>query len=128
MITPKNQKYIQFNHVLISEYKSRRYFNYVKKLFPKMDIHHLLIRKCDYLLWGFKHTFHIQTVHRNKPAYFDKYLEQSLTMFANYTIKELKISEEQILPFLGFLEPDPDMVKYLFDFVYSIENKKEKAA
>jgi hypothetical protein len=126
MITLLNQKYIQFNHVLISEYKSRKYFNYVKKLFPKMDIHHLLLRKCDYLLWGFKHSFHIQTVHKHKPAYFEKYLEQSLTIFINYCLNELHILQQDLESYL--INTEPETIKQLFDFVYSIENKKERAA
>jgi hypothetical protein len=120
MITDSNRRYIQFNHVILRNYKSKRFDRYAAKRFPKQDAHHILRRGIDYLRWGFKHTFHIQVVHQHRAKYFEENFERSLTIFIDYCINELKIPQEGLEPFL--VDTKPETIKLFFDFVYLREN------
>lgn len=104
---------------ILYEYKSKKYIIWFKNRYPKLDAHHILSKKIDFLLYPVRHQEHITVVHKHKSVYFEKWLRESVDIFLQYV-------NEKFFPtaFNKFTIADyePETLKELFIMIHKLEN------
>jgi hypothetical protein len=109
-------EYSRYGHELY-ELKSKKYLAWFKNKYPHLDAHHLLRKKIDYLVFPFRHSEHLQTVHSHKAFYFEKYLVDSVNIFLVY-VKE-KFNEK-----IKLSDYEPATLRALFERVQQLERNR----
>lgn len=98
MITDNNQLYIFYNHNLTGTWKDKEFLEWCKLRYGKLDLHHILRKSVDYLIFPFEHDYHLRTVHRDRALYFKLYLEKSVAITLLYAKgKGIDVSKYQII-------------------------------
>lgn len=126
MIADYNINYKFWNHLIPGPLKSPAFLLHNKFKFPKKDLHHLLDKRIDYLIWPFPHDFHLKVVERNKARFFDKFVKRSIEeILMPYAMTELNEAPNaegirHAFVFIDFMNP-----KQVFNLMREI-NQAEK--
>ena len=111
-------EYGRYGHILY-EFKSKQYLKWAKNEYPHLDLHHLLRKNLDYLLYPVKHQTHLQQVHSHKAFYFEKWLQASVDIFLVYVNKKFFEKFDQQLTLSDY---EPATLKALFEQVQKWED------
>ena len=113
--------YTKYNHELY-EFRSKDYLHWFKKKYPKLDAHHLLNHRIDYLLYPVKHSYHLQIVHQHRAYYFEKMLKESVEILLRYVNERFfeKFDQE-----LKLSDIEPATLKALFEKIQELEKEKK---
>jgi len=96
--------------------KSKRYMKWMKRKFPRLDLHHILgsfsgKKMTDFLLVPLNHSYHINTVEKEKGKHFLEHLDLAIKYLKQYIKEELK----QNLPKRQENGFEPEIVQKLID-------------
>ena len=78
--------------------KDKDYLSFMKKKYPNQDLHHIMassnVKYTDRLVVPVEHLFHLNSVHKNIPHYFDLFLPCAVGHYLNYLLEKKKIKEQ----------------------------------
>lgn len=112
-------EYVRYNSELYKyRYRSKKYVCWFKKKYPKLDAHHLLNHKTDYLLYPVRLSYHLQVVNRHKAYFFKKWLKESVEIFLIYVNEKFSDKFEQKLTLPDI---EPATLRALFEKIQEFE-------
>ena len=113
-------KYTRYNKELY-EFKSKDYLKWAKNKYPHLDLHHILSKKVDLLIYPVRHSYHLQAVHKHKAHFFEKWLIESVNIFLVYVNEKFFDKFDQQLKLSDY---EPATLKALFERVQQLEVDK----
>lgn len=101
--------------------KSHQYLEWMKKMFPNLDLHHILgsftgKKMTDYLVVPLTHFEHIKNVHGKEQNYFLDHLPIAVRHLKNYARQVLKVDAVLV-------DLEPQSINNLIELIYKEENK-----
>ena len=119
-MTKNNSLKLQFIAEMPGEYRSKKFWEWVKSIYPNLDIHYILRKDVDYLLHPVvapnnrmsSRYFHSEIVNKKKGYYFELWLNSSVALLVRYLTKHLKYSQSKVNK-LGLIISPKDVKKLI---------------